>query len=278
LYRGVINLWVEDELTRSYLSAVWNDPTVAFLVGGGNEGVRAVVHDAEESRFPNVFGLIDRDFRRSNKAGWFDPNKTFRTFVLPVHEIENYLLDPNALAAAPLNNLGKKPTEIEDFMQSRATRLCWWAACRDVIAELRVRFREGFVGDPSCELTGKSEAHDHICDSAWFRRLASECGRTTPDEIGQLIDDAYQKADRSLADGSWKNEFAGKEILRDVGSRICDQTKLRSRSPSQAVFDEDLAKQVGEWQRLNGAVRIDLTELRQALHQRIERQKTAEGH
>ena len=40
LYRGAINLWVEDELTRAYLSAVWNTPTVAFFIGGGNEGER----------------------------------------------------------------------------------------------------------------------------------------------------------------------------------------------------------------------------------------------
>jgi len=26
LYRGKINLWVEDELTRAYLSEVWNNP------------------------------------------------------------------------------------------------------------------------------------------------------------------------------------------------------------------------------------------------------------
>ena len=89
LYRGSINLWVEDALTREYLSTLWNDPSVFFLVGGGNEGVRAIVKDAEEAGFANVFGLTDRDFRPTNTSAWIDPLKTFRTFVLPVHEIEN---------------------------------------------------------------------------------------------------------------------------------------------------------------------------------------------
>ena len=107
LYRGIINLWVEDELTREYLSAVWNDPTaVFFLIGGGNEGVGAVVKDAESAGFANVFGLIDRDFRpTTNRSHWSSPVKTFRTFVLPVHEIENDLLDPEALVASRLNTL-----------------------------------------------------------------------------------------------------------------------------------------------------------------------------
>ena len=35
LYSGRINLWVEDNLTRAYLSALWNDPEIKFLVGGG---------------------------------------------------------------------------------------------------------------------------------------------------------------------------------------------------------------------------------------------------
>ena len=37
LYRGQINLWVEDEPgTRAYLSAVWDSPVVAFFIGGGS--------------------------------------------------------------------------------------------------------------------------------------------------------------------------------------------------------------------------------------------------
>ena len=52
LYRGSINLWVEDGLSREYLSTLWNDPGVAFFVGGGNEGVRAIVKDAEDAKFP----------------------------------------------------------------------------------------------------------------------------------------------------------------------------------------------------------------------------------
>ena len=54
LYRGTINLWVEDELSREYLSALWKSPPdIFFLIAGGNEGVGAVVKDAETAAFPS---------------------------------------------------------------------------------------------------------------------------------------------------------------------------------------------------------------------------------
>jgi hypothetical protein len=272
LYRATINLWVEDELTRAYLDAVWNTPAVAYLIGGGNEGVQAIVNDAEKAGYPNVFALIDRDFRQTNKSVWMDPNKTFRRFILPVHEIENYLLDARALAASRFNNLNKTEGAIEAMMTTVATRLCWWAACRDVVAELRRRFRAGFLGDPSCDVNSEDQARDHICRSPWFQRLASEVSRTTVADVHQLLSDAHSRASQSLTDGSWKVEFAGKEILHDVSSRICHLPGLRNPNPAQ--FDEDLAKEIGAWQRQYQAVPPDLGELLGALQQRIARGPT----
>src|SRR3954452_8347026 len=110
LYRGVINLWVEDALSREYLSALWNDAAVAFFIGGGNEGVRAIVKDAEDAGFLNAFAVTHPDFRPSNRGSWNDQDKTFRTFVLPVHEIETYLLTSQALQASRFNNVGLSDT------------------------------------------------------------------------------------------------------------------------------------------------------------------------
>jgi hypothetical protein len=274
LYRAPINLWVEDQLTRAYLDAVWNSPSVAYLIGGGSEGVRAIVNDAEKAGYLNVFAVIDRDFRAAEKASWTDPKKTSRRFVLPVHEIENYLLDANALAASRFNNLGKGSVEIDAMMETSAGRLCWWAACRDVVAELRKRFRAGFLSDPSCAVDSEAQARNHICQSPWFQRLAQETGRTGVADVHQLLSEAHSRADRSLSDGSWKIEFAGKEILHDVASHICHRPGLKNYDPSQAEFAEDLAKEVGGWQRQQLAVPLDLTDLLAALQQRIARVPT----
>ena len=245
LYRAPINLWVEDQLTRAYLDAVWNSSYIGFLIGGGNEGVQAIVNDAEKAGYPNVFAVIDRDFRQSNRSSWLDPGKTSRRFILEVHEIENYLLDAAALAACRFNNLGKTAAEIEIIMTTAADRLAWWAACRDVVAELRRRFREGFLNDPSCAVSREDKGRDHICQSEWFQKLAQEAGA---DHRGRNPPTPLRCSSRSQSvplRRCWKTEFAGKEILRDVGSRICDHTEIPGHSTTRTSFDEDLAKEVG---------------------------------
>jgi hypothetical protein len=273
LYRGKINLWVEDELTRAYLSAIWNNPDVAFFIGGGNEGVRAIVIDAEKAGFSNVFALIDRDFKETNKLGWMDPSKTFRTFVLSVHEIENHLLDAAALSASRFNNLSKTEAEIDTIMKEKAMQLCWWAACRDVVAELRTRFCNGFLSHPNQDVDCEAKAQKHICESLWYQKLRQEVDRSTIPDVHKLLANAHIIANQCLSDGKWRTEFAGKEILRDIGSRICDHTKFKSSGSerSTAAFNEDLAKEVGAWQRVNDKVPADLIDLLTALQTRIAR-------
>jgi hypothetical protein len=79
---------------------------------------------------------------------------------------------------------------------------------------------------------------------------------------------AKSASTQALSDGSWRVEFAGKEIFRDVGSHICDRTILPKRRLSSAEFDADLAKEVGYWQRENGPP-PDLHDLLVALRARV---------
>jgi hypothetical protein len=275
---AAIMLWVEDPLTRDYLGAVWGNPTwIAFRVAGGNDGVRALVRSFEEQGHPNVFGLVDRDFQSSNNDNWINPAKRFRTFVLPVHEIENYLLDAPALRASRYHNRGLETAAIEAEMLSKARGLCWWAACRDVVAELKRRFREPFLPDPGQTVSDKTEAVRHICGSPWFAKLAAEAGRSGTSDIEKLLDDAFAAAGERIADGSWRQDFAGKEILRHVADRMCDRTRVHGFPSPPAQFYYDLAKQVGAWQFANDAVPPDLINLSTALRSRIPPPATPGG-
>jgi hypothetical protein len=263
-------LWVEDSLTRDYLRATWGNPTgVAFRLGGGNDGVRAIVKAFEEEGHPNVFGVTDRDFRPSNKADWTNAAKTFRTFVLPVHEVENYLLDSAALQASRYQNRGVDIPTIEARMVGKASQLCWWAACRDAIAEPKRRFREPFVPDPKQSVIDEATARAHICGSAWFLKLATETGRSSAADVHALLTGSYAIASGRLADGTWRQDFAGKEILRDVAGWMCDRTKIPRFPPSDAEFYSDLAKAIAVWQVANSTVPADLTDLLTALIARI---------
>ena len=73
---AIVTVWVEDELTRSYLYAVWeDDASVAIRIAGSKNAVRATVADARQVAHSHVFGLVDRDFQTSNKDGWADLTK-----------------------------------------------------------------------------------------------------------------------------------------------------------------------------------------------------------
>lgn len=269
LYRGRINLWVEDEFSREYLSGLWNDASAAFFVAGGNDGVGAVVKDAEAAGFLNVFGVIDRDFRRSDRPTWDSATRTSRRYILPCHEIENYLLDPAALGASRLNNRGRTGAEIEADMTSKAGELAWWSACCEVVAELKRRFLDDLITHPPRSIRQESEAFEHITGSAWFRGLGARVARSSADDVRDLLRGAHGTALQRVGDGTWRHEFAGKEILRDVESRICDRTKLQGGGRSSAEVYVDIAKDVASWQATTGRVPQDLADLLAALKRRI---------
>lgn len=269
LYRATINLWVEDTLTRAYLSELWNDTSIAFLIGGGNEGVNAVVKEAETSGFDNVFALIDRDFRPTNQADWLNPKKTARTFVLPVHEIENYLLHAEALGASRYHNPRLSAVDIENLLVQAAQRLAWWVAGRSALAELRSRFRDGFIGDPPQSIDGHAAVCHHICSSSWFQKLAAEVSRSRESDVESLVKDGHDRARKALSDGSWRIDFAGKEIFKDVLSRICHEPSIERLPRSRQELLIDISKEVAAWQVENDAIPPALADLRAALRMRV---------
>jgi hypothetical protein len=79
LYTAPINLWVEDELTRAYLDAVWNSPAVKFLIGGGNEGLQAIVNDAERAGRGVPVGARRAPYERACQA----PRAPFQSGWIP---------------------------------------------------------------------------------------------------------------------------------------------------------------------------------------------------
>lgn len=265
-----ITLFVEDPLTRDYLRRVWDTPIdVEFRLGGGNDGVRAIVKTFEQEGHPNVFGVTDRDFRPSNQAEWVNPTKQFRSFVLPVHEIENYLLQAEALHASPYHNRGLGVADLERRMREKATGLCWWAACRETIAELKRRFRDPFVPDPRQAVVDEESAYRHICDSEWFEKLARGAARSAESDIRQQLRDDRERMGLALESGAWRRDFAGKEILRDVAGWMCDETRISKFPTPRAQFYSDLAKEIGAWQMVNDAIPEDLAALLLALRTRI---------
>ncbi len=265
-YRGALNLWVEDPLTRDYLREVWqNDPLVVFYVSGGSDGILAVLKEAEAAGLKNVFAYADRDFRPSNRADWNNASKTFKRFVASVHEVENFLLDENAIAACGLNSLNRAPADILARLRQRAQKLTWWMACRSVLAQISESVVGGFPGHPKCpQIPDQTSAENYILSNGWFANLNGQAAMWSPNEVRKRVARAHALSVQQCANGSWKLEFSGKELFRDIRGWVY----TAPRSVSSSTLDADLAKSVGQWQAQNGQVPAELTELLAALKAR----------
>lgn len=270
LYRGKINLWVEDVLTREYLKDIWeDDPDFFFLIAGGKENISAILKDAEEQGYSNVFGYVDRDFGQSNRAGWTDMTKCARRFVSDLHEIENFLLDKDALAGCALNTESRSAPEIDDRLKARASELVWWMACRSVIIELRKDFREDFLEHPKCpDVCDLDSAEKYITSQGWFSGLKARADKVSATgEIRKCVTTAKGFMTNTIDDGSWRIHFSGKELFRHVRGWV--YTKPPRLDASKTELDLDVAKSVARWQVDNGSVPPELMDLRQAMRQRV---------
>ncbi len=264
-----IHLWVEDSVTREYLGACWNDSDIVFHIAGGNQGVDAILKDAQDQGFVTVFGFVDQDFGPTNRGDWRNPAKTFRRFVSGAHEVENYLLDTEALAGCNLNTDRRTPAQITQRFEQRAAELVWWTACRRVIKQLRAEFCQGFVTHPKCpDVTDLQTAQGWIVTQDWFKQIKARANLvSTPGEIAQRLNVAYRDADTELKDGRWRTSFSGKELFRHARDYV--YTKHPAPTASATDLDADVARSVAQWQVASNRVPAEVTELRMALRDRL---------
>lgn len=165
-----IILWVEDQLTATYLDALWrHDRRIKMYIGGGHETLKAVIEDALRSGHRNVFALRDRDFGPTNRPRWSASD--LRVFVLETFEVECFLLDPPALARCDVNTAARDETWIRTHLRQFADRQLWWMACRTVIAQLREDRQLGFPSHPKPhQISTREEAQRVGLDNEWCPR------------------------------------------------------------------------------------------------------------
>lgn len=269
LYRGrAINLWVEDAVVVAYLREVWSDSEIHFLVAGGHEAVGTLTKQAEENKYRSVFGLVDRDFGESNYADWMTVAKTFRRFVLPVHELENLLLDPATLAGCVANDNLKSAEEIEHRMRQLATSLAPYMACRAEMTALRHLVLDGFMTHPHRDaVPDLVTAESLIVSSGWFGRVVAETqSEVSATRIRERLAELHQKYLADLDGDQWRQTFSGKELFKDICSYIYKGVGIHGQQR-----DIDVAKAVARFQVQNKSLPPVILELRQAMLQRLGR-------
>ncbi len=265
LYGRPIILWVEDLVTSTYLDECWQDADIAFRVGGGHEGIRTVVRSAQSDGHRHIFGFVDRDLGHTNRPTWSNATAS-PIFVPEVHEVENYMLDASHLEACDLNNGGRSAANVATRLHTFAARMVWWMACRQVLADLRAQTVKDF---PSHAVVhNQAEAELLVCSSGWYINLAGFATTiTATGEITRRLTSAYATAAAELGNGQWRTTYSGKALVRELHYWL--YTPPGGTTPSPAERDRDLARSVARWQRANGAIPAEVTDLRTALRTRV---------
>lgn len=266
--RFPLYLVVEDEETRTYLQQVWaGESLIGFYVAGGLGHVQAAVTAARNDGHTHVFGLRDRDFGPGNRARWNE--RGVLVFVSDACEVENLLLDAEAIARCDVNTANKDAPQIERDMLALARPLVWWMASRRTIAELRDGVFKDFIEHPPrAAVHDEVTAIDAVVQHPWWTGvlpgLSAAWGSRAHVEA-RLRAHAADYA-QMLTTSAWKQEYSGKEILRDLMTRVW--TRSRPSDPEGRVT---FVQSIARTQREIGRVPLEIRELRTALRARIGR-------
>lgn len=212
-------VWVEDEETRTVLTTAWAGESVAIYVGGGNDTIRAVVENAWRGGWHHVFGVVDRDFGRSNSDRWHHPGDDLRVYVFESAEIENLALDPEALAACVYNTGQRSTEQIEKRMMDAVVGMVWWMACCAVLDMVRQRRNADFptFPRPAAAVVDRDSALGYIQSSPWFSTHVAELpSLATRDWLEAELERQQIHFSASLTGETWKTEFSGKQIFDRV--------------------------------------------------------------
>ncbi len=265
-------LWVEDRLTKEYLQRIWQpeDQLFQILIAGSAENVIAVVHDLQGNGYGHVFGFTDRDFRTSNRSRWNSPSQDMLTYRPERFEIENYLLDWEALAGCDenMNRFKRTRADIEQRAAQYANEMLWWMACRKVLSDFHHRLTDHFPTHP------KVNQINSLPDAESYIRIARNWWNDFPEhskyiqQPGTLTNDlqtAYNDNRGDLSSGNWTRNFSGKEIFRSVRGFLFNKSYA-----SAEEMDTDMTKSVADWQIENNSVSAELIELKKSIKRRVE--------
>lgn len=228
-------LWVEDDLTRFFLTELWADRQIRVVTAGGRGGVEFLVAGAPRGLVGKaVVGLVDLDFSTPNRDSW--GNSAARILRTPTHEFENLLLDFDVLGALSRESAAT----IEAAAKARAESIKWWMACKYARHEVFGAVSAYFPREPAAAGMDQQRATDHLVDPEYWGKHRKVLANYTPAYLAQRVAQLGADYDAHLASGEWVRSFSGKEIFRHVRS-VIPGLSARARGDTNAANDEDLA-------------------------------------
>ena len=135
---NAVVVFVEDQLTLHYLEIIWQRELAMLNIvcAGSRDLVYEFTRNYQENKF-DCWGIVDLDYN------WNRSFKAQRIIRLQKHEIENYLLDSNAIYQSDFNykktgnNKKHSENEIETKISAFMNENRYWFACCYVLNKIK---------------------------------------------------------------------------------------------------------------------------------------------
>lgn len=223
---------------------------------------RAALQVLGETVGSTEFYLVrDRDYLTADEVGSYERAAEGRLFVLRRHEIENYLLDFDAVSdvLAQLIELRQTPAETREELLALARSMAGQVFKSIAAARLGRIFRphdcsiggfedgrqwmdESLTWDSSV-LTAASERFQQVVADA----LTSVAVRAAPAEVQSVLTTAADEVVASLQGDGWVTLFPGKELLQNLGrahgipATVLQNTIIRNLAANPARIEAELS-------------------------------------
>jgi hypothetical protein len=233
-----ITVFVEDSLTKEYLSIIWADSLSALdiKVAGNVSAVRSLVAYNNANR-GDCRGITDRDYR------WDASDYTNNIFTLRKHEIENYLLDARAISKSDFNaNMGLTEDAIRIKIDSFIRENKFWFACCYLLSKLNLLVTGQFPPNPNrTRILDAQTIIEYINESGYHQSLLEKLQTIDPKLIAAHVSGIVNEIEQVYSTQKQHDLFPGKEVFRYIrgilpGSNYADKLTM----------DIDLAKEIAD--------------------------------
>lgn len=242
LYKAPLSVWVEDQVTHDVLKELWAGAQINVLVASGKLGVSYMTRSRPDGVQGQVFGIVDRDFDEDNQAKWLSKDVT--VLSLPVHELENLLLDFEVLHQLCGT---ESPNEIEQRAKTYAEKRLYFMACKAVLRTMQNVLGSDFPADPPQTIASIEAAAQHLANTNYWTKHAAKWNQwNNPDHRWQALVAEETRLSADLQSGAWLQTFSGKELFRYLRGSVpkLHTPKMPSLSTGRVNHDLDLAKRI----------------------------------
>lgn len=265
-------VYVEDRVTQIYLSNLQpNRSLVQFIIVGGRNRVLGCLEDDFRNNVELTLGVTDRDFDRNAKLGWCITDVGREYYCLPAHEIENYLLDFEAIESfrCPGVNPQKPASHWLEIAKKIASGYLYSVVYNQVLSDLQREYSKNYPRHLplSCgpgadygimlnavNIETETELVVKLLGETWFAHAAQRfeslfSSESLKERVSQAVE--YYKSILDRKGYDWVYAFPGKEMYKAIANSM-------SLTDS---YSEDLTKYIARTQMANNTVPSDIQDL-----------------